>query len=289
MAEYDMVTEARRFNDRQSAKGAIIGTTGTKAAMQNIQVENARIGQQFAYEYLKMLKAQNNFEYDKNTGRWVATTSPGADAFSSAISSIQSYLPKVDELAQDAANEWGQYKEKFGGLQSDSIAAAREDIKSRAELISQFKGLTSNTNIESSADRAGADVASLADQARRTEARRLVGLGVDPTSGVTRSAMTGIGNQEALTTALAKNTARTGEKQRLTGATLAGISAINPNTTAGIAQNIASGSNQLLNTKAAAVNLGTQARSQMSNIYARQAEAQSQMIDPSRVAKMLGF
>jgi hypothetical protein len=125
----------------------------------------------------------------------------------------------------------------YGGIKSDLLGSAQEDIGHRKNLTRQFMDL-SRADYETVAGRAMADVAGASEAGRQAEAMRLQGLGIDPASGRYRSMMDESRSQEALNAAMAANTARIDEKERVAGLTAQGLSLIDPtksiNTTAAI-------------------------------------------------------
>lgn len=96
----------------------------------------------------------------------------------------------------------GQMQERYGEFQT-WLAGQREDV-------------------EGAAGRAGADVAGQAEIARQSEARRVMGLGIDPTSGRFGALSRRSALDEARARAAAMTRARGTERERATGLRLAG-------------------------------------------------------------------
>lgn len=162
-----------------------------------------------------------------------------------AIEQMQSNQFDFSGLHKDLETEWNNIKDKFGGLTDQAISMAGEEMTQRRELGRQLTKLA-QPDYEGVAGRAMADVTGQAELMKQAEARRLAGLGIDPTSGRGRAAMNTIQAQEALSKAQAASQARRGEKERVTGVTSEAMQLIDPSKTAGIATNIQALKGQLI-------------------------------------------
>lgn len=162
-----------------------------------------------------------------------------------AIKAMQSDKVDFSKLTKDLETEWENIKGKFGGLSDQAISMAGEEMTQRQQLGKQLTSLA-QPDYEGAAGRAMADVAGQSEIGRQAEQRRMASLGIDPTSGRSRSAMNTMQSQEALAKAQAGTQARRGEKERVTGVTQSAMQLIDPSKTAGIATNIQAAKGQML-------------------------------------------
>lgn len=144
---------------------------------------------------------------------------------------MQALISRIGEQAD-------LYDEKYGGLEQESIDAAKEATGQRRELASQYMDLA-DPDYEGVAGRASADVRSASEQAMGAQARQAMGYGVDPTSGKFGALTKKSYLDQARNEAIAMNLARRGEKERVSGMTERGLQLIDPGLSAGIAQDIA--------------------------------------------------
>lgn len=133
----------------------------------------------------------------------------------------------VGDLSRKVLEEYESFKTEYAPLQKQFFEQAGEELGFRKEMIGQLKGLAI-PDYEGAAGRAKADVAGQSEMARQAESRRLMSLGLDPTSGKF-GALTKKGYlDEARNTAIAMNLARRGEKERITGITGEAIQLADP-------------------------------------------------------------
>lgn len=133
----------------------------------------------------------------------------------------------LGDMSGDMAKEWEEMKSTYGDIKGDLIGATKESLQQRGDLRRQFMNLAKGDE-EGASGRAMADVAAQSEMGRQAEAMRMAGLGIDPTSGRSRSAMRMSRNQEALNKAMAGNKARLAEKERVAGLTAQGLELIDP-------------------------------------------------------------
>lgn len=162
-----------------------------------------------------------------------------------AIKAMQSDKMDFSKLNKDLETEWENIKGKFGGLSDQAIEMAGEEMTQRQQLGRQL-GQLAQPDYEGAAGKAMADVTAQSEMGRKSEQRRMASLGIDPTSGRSRSAMNTMQSQEALAKAQAGTEARRGEKERVTGVTQSAMQLIDPSKTAGIATNIQAAKGNLL-------------------------------------------
>lgn len=188
-------------------------------------------------------------------GKWNKALSSAEGMYSSAISEVgkagelidKAYgeMGRLDEVAGDIEKEWSTFKSDFQGTQQDLLSGAQEGIEQRGELRRSFMDLT-KADYEGAAGRAQADVSGMAERGRQAEAMKLQGMGIDPTSGRSRSLMRSSRNQEALAGAMAGNKARMDEKSRVAGLTAQGMQLIDPTKDISAASQIQQMSSNLL-------------------------------------------
>jgi hypothetical protein len=185
-------------------------------------------------------------------------------------------VDQIDSLVGSVMKEWEDYKGKFGELEDTAIESAKSEFGIRSDLMSTFRDLA-KADYEGVAGRAKADVTGEFEKARQAEARRLQGLGIDPTSGRYQRAMLDMGGNEALSKTLAANTARTTEKKRVSDLATTGLQTINPNDTISAALNIRKGGTDLLTTGGNLASTAVAARSNLAGTAGTLASATGQI------------
>jgi len=195
----------------------------------------------------------------KYLGEWNKGLEDAGGMFNTAIKEMGSARDMVSgaykdvtaslgSMGEDMKSEWESMKTEYSGIKGDLISGAREDMGNRSELTRQFMDLT-KADYEGASGRAMADVAAQSEAGRQAEAMRMSGLGVDPTSGRSRSFMRTSRNDEALNKAMAGNTARLDEKDRISGLTAKGLELIDPTKNINAATGIQNLQNNLLTTR----------------------------------------
>ena len=192
-------------------------------------------------------------------GSFNTATQKTLDAYK-YIDDAQAYLGTLDDIAGEVGAEYERYKADYSPLEATAREGASQELAARSKMVSDF-GQYTTPDYEGVSSRAKADVAAEASAARRAEAMRLSGLGIDPTSGMGRSAMTSSFNTEALGRSFAGTAARQAEKERAQNATLAGLQTINPGVPANLALDIRKTGNDLKATQAGIINTGATQRS----------------------------
>jgi hypothetical protein len=167
------------------------------------------------------------------------------DAAGAMIDKASGDLGALDTIGDEIKDEWESFKTDFEGVQGDLVGGAREAITNRGELRKSFMDQLESDE-EGAAGRAMADVSGAAERGRQAESMRLSGLGIDPTSGRSRSMMRESRNQEALSGTIAGNVARRGEKDRVAGLTATGLQLMDPSADIGAATQIQNLSQNLL-------------------------------------------
>ena len=175
---------------------------------------------------------------------------------------------RLGDLAGQVETEYQQFRTDFAGLEGDFRGAAEGELGARGRMGKQLEGLAT-ADYEGAAGRAMADVTQQSEIGRQAEARRLQGLGIDPTSQRGRAMMEKGRATEAGQKATAANIARRGEKERVTGATATAMSMFDPNAMAQMAMGIRGAGTQLLQTSAGLRGAETQALGQLAGTQAQ--------------------
>lgn len=149
------------------------------------------------------------------------------DLYSQILGGDGGTAGQVGELSQKVLEEYESFKEEYAPLQREFFQQAGEELGVRREMIGQLRGLAT-PDYEGEAGRARADVAGQSEMARQAESRRLMSLGLDPTSGKFGALTKKSYLDEARNTAIAMNLARRGEKERVTGITGQAIQLADP-------------------------------------------------------------
>lgn len=173
--------------------------------------EAQRRAEQRALDLSKQYLGQWNQHLSKTKGLINSAVS-NIDKTVKSLGDIQPYLSKLDTVADDIMGEYQTYKEKYSGVEGEAIQAQREGL-------STLRGL-SKADYEGAAGRAMADATSQANIAKEATARDLARLGIDPTSGKGQAAMRRISDNAVLAKVMGANTARRGEKERVTNVAL---------------------------------------------------------------------
>jgi len=133
----------------------------------------------------------------------------------------------VGDLSKKVLEEYESFKTEYAPMQKQFFEQAGEELGVRKEMIGQLRGLAI-PDYEGAAGRARGDVAGQSEMARQAESRRLMSLGLDPTSGKFGALTKKSYLDEARNTAIAMNLARRGEKERITGITGQAIELADP-------------------------------------------------------------
>ena len=142
----------------------------------------------------------------------------------------------MQEFTDKISAEYESFKTKYEPLETAGIESSLGELAARSGMITQLQDL-SKADYEGVSGRAMADVSAQSEMGRQAEARRMMGMGIDPTSGRFGSLTRRSFLDEARNKAIAANIARRGEKERVTGITATGLQLIDPM----VGANIASG------------------------------------------------
>ena len=161
----------------------------------------------------------------------------------------------MKEFTDKISSEYDSFKENYAPLESAGIESSLSELGARSGMISQFQDL-SKADYEGVSGRAMADVAGQSETARQAEARNMMSMGIDPTSGRFGSLTKKSYLDEARNKAIAANVARRGEKERVTDVTARGLELVDPMIGANIATGISGQRSGLLKTGADITNTG---------------------------------
>jgi hypothetical protein len=220
-------------------------------------------------EMLRKMSMNYLNNWNKQLANSTGMFNKAAETISTAIADTKASIGVIDRTINNAVGEVNQslsdYRQKYGGLETEAIDVAMEELGITRELGQQMAEL-SRPDVEGASARAKADVSAEGAAARQKMANDLIAMGIDPTSGTGQRMMRESLDTEAFGKVMAGNTARIAEKDRATRATATGLQYINPNETAGIATTIAAGDRQLLDQKNALTMAGINARTQLHGV-----------------------
>lgn len=215
--------------------------------MRNQETGNAEVSKE-ATEMSKKYLSEWNSGLEKAGGMYNNAIKDIATASGTVSKAYDDVSKNMGSMSKDMAGAWEDMKTEFKDVRGDLITGAKEDMANRKQLTRQYMDLT-RSDEEGASGRAMADVAAQAEGGRQAEAMRLAGLGVDPTSGRSRSLMRTSRNQEALDKAFAGNKARLAEKDRVAGITAEGLKLIDPTKAVDTATAIQGMENDLLTSR----------------------------------------
>lgn len=141
------------------------------------------------------------------------------------VGEAKPWLGEMKDTLGMIDEEYADYKATFQPLEQEAITTAAEALGTQRGFMGKLRDL-SEADYEGVSGRAKADVGSEMEKGRRAEARRLQGLGIDPSSGVSRGSMRRGRVDEAIGKVLAANQARLGEKGRVADIARTGIQAV---------------------------------------------------------------
>jgi len=283
---------AQRTRDNQSANLNLQMQQQGLSAARQAQAEAQKSAQFSRRMQLRQLDMQEKAQQQSAQlaqqflGAWQSALGNTEGMFNKSIEQIdlamggldtaEGHVGKLDTLADDMAAEWQTYKEKYAPLEQAAIDSTMADLASRRKMGSTLES-ASVADVEGAASRAKADVAASSEAGRRAEADRLAALGIDPTSGRTRSYMNTSRMDEAIGKVLAGTQARTGERDRATGAAALGLQTLNPADSARIAESVQSGSREMMNLQGGLASTAATARQKLGSARAGLAGASANM------------
>lgn len=133
----------------------------------------------------------------------------------------------LGEISKLIQQEYQNYRTEFGPAEQEFISGAREEAALRRGMATRLQEL-GKADYEGEMGRAVTDVRMQSEIARQSEARRLMGMGIDPSSGRFGALTRKSALDESRNAAIAMNLARRGEKERVAGIALQGMQVLDP-------------------------------------------------------------
>lgn len=140
----------------------------------------------------------------------------------------------LDDISKMIQGEYQSYKEQYAPAEEEFLAGAREEAGLRRGMASRL-GELGKADYEGEMGAAVTDVRKQSEISRQAEARRMMGMGIDPSSGRFGALARKSHMDEARNTAVAMNVARRGEKERVSDLALKGMQVLDPSKMAGLA------------------------------------------------------
>jgi hypothetical protein len=172
-------------------------------------------------------------------------------------------LAGLQDLADTMKQEYTSYKEQYAPMEKELMMSARELAGTKKNILTDLAaGGGQWMNVEGAAARAKADTAIQGELANQAEARRLMAMGIDPSSGrfgaLTRKGAIDLAGE----TVRAMNLARQTEKTQGLARGIAVAGAINPAEFSNIAMGIRSQGTELLKGAGSLEQAGANAQAQ---------------------------
>jgi hypothetical protein len=172
----------------------------------------------------------------------------------------------LKELSSLMKQEYDTYKADYGGMEKEFMTQAQQLSSGKTNILKELaKGGGTWVDEEGAAARAKADAGIQGELQNQAEARKLMAMGIDPSSGrfgaLTRKSAVDMAGQ----TVKAMNLARQTEKTQGTARGLAIAGAINPNEPANIGLEIGKGGREILGQAGQLEQAGANVQSQYIN------------------------
>ena len=156
---------------------------------------------------------------------------------------------KLTGIADTIGKEYENYAKTYFPAEAEFIQGAREEALARKGAVKTFQeGL--QTDYAGVEGRAAADVRTQGEAATLAEQRKMMAMGIDPSSGKFGALSKKDSLGRARDTAIAMNVARRGEKERVTNLATTGLQNLDPAKQAGTAIAIRKSGTDLLSTQA---------------------------------------
>lgn len=130
-------------------------------------------------------------------------------------------------IADMIMQEYDRYRTEMAPAEQEFIEGARGEAVARRGMTDRLMEL-GTADYEGEMGAAVTDVRKQSEIARQAEARRLLGMGIDPSSGRFGALTRKSAIDEARNTAIAMNVARRGEKERVGQLALQGLQVLDP-------------------------------------------------------------
>ena len=205
---------------------------------QNYQIREMQLQQAQQDQDLKKQQAATAAQYAQQfLSQWNQSAAETKGIFNTAMATTEEMQPYIDkmsaygddinELIASARSDLDTYRQNYSPLESEAIETTRQALGAQRGMMTQLQEL-SQADYQGVTGRAKADVTQESERGRRAEARRLQGVGLDPSSGRYRGSMRSSQVNEALNKVLASNVARMNEKNRVAGVVQGGLSVVDP-------------------------------------------------------------
>lgn len=195
----------------------------------------------------------------------------------------------LDSLSSLMRNEYTSYREQYAPVEKQMMTAASETAQGKAAIQREIaKGGGTWTDTEGAAARAKADAGIQGELQNQAEARKLMSMGVDPSSG-RFGALTRKGAIEtAGETVRAMNLARQTEKTQGLGRAISAAGALNPAEYSNIGTGIRKGGTDILTQAGALETANLNAKTSLGTAYGNLTyEMGKSITDP--LAEMAGY
>ena len=199
---------------------------------------------------------------------------------------IGGQVGKLNELGDLMTQEYKDYRERWGETEQTFMEQAKAEGQARGQAISELQ-THARPDYAGVTGRAAADVKGQSEIARQSEAREMMGYGIDPTAGKFGALTRRSYLDEARDTAISMNVARRGEKERAAGVSLDIARTADPRISGNLALGISQGGGELARTAADVYGAGAQAISAQTSALANLTSSYgSQVVSP--YAEMAG-
>jgi len=143
----------------------------------------------------------------------------------------------LDEISKMIQNEYQTFRADYGEAEKEFIGGAQEEAALRRGMATRLSEL-GTPDYEGEMGAAVADVRAQSEVARQSEMRRLLGMGIDPSSGRFGALSRKSYLDESRNTAIAMNLARRGEKERVSDLAIKGMGVLDPTKSGTLAMDI---------------------------------------------------
>lgn len=146
---------------------------------------------------------------------------------SARIGGTSAQVGEMNETAKMIQEEYATFRRDYGAAEGEFMEGAREEAGIRRGAAQSLMDL-SKPDYEGEMGSAAADVRGQSEIARQSQARALMGMGIDPSSGRFGAMSRKSFLDEAKNTAIAMNVARRSEKDRVGGLAMGAMQVLDP-------------------------------------------------------------
>ena len=215
---------------------------------------------------------------------WTSSIGQTGDFYKQMISGISSesgpmagQMGRLNELTDMVGQEYQSYKDTYGDMTNEFLSDARAEASMRRQAGTELMQ-ASQADLEGVSGRAAADVGAQSEMARQSNARTMMGLGVDPTSGKFGALTQRSYLDEAKNTAIAMNAARRGETERATGLKATTMGLLDPTKSAQVGINMNQQGQNLLNMQGGLAKAGVEAQTAQTKVLGDLASGYAQNV-----------